>query len=91
MVWAPAKALLLWGKGGTVEQVTDFFAKKIGTSETYTDAVRLFLQNLAVNTVKSIVFKCAKRKVSQKVGSETANHHEGVCNRAGEPSVTFCE
>ncbi len=34
---------------------------------------------------------CAKRKVSQKVESETTNRREGVYNRAGESSVTFCE
>ena len=35
----PAKALLLWDKGGVAKQATDFLHKKIGASNAYSDVV----------------------------------------------------
>ena len=52
--------------------------------------MRAILQNLTKNTLKSAIFERTKYAISQNAVVRQ-RHYEGVYNRTGEPSVTFCE
>ena len=52
----PQKRQLLWGKGAAADQVKPYFLQKnTANQKARRDVVRVFLQGLAANTVKSRV------------------------------------